>query len=138
MGQFWAPPGAPPGSICPNLDAFGTLNVTGFRLHSGAAVSVIGGANGYVNPNAGEVATIVVQRLPLPTTVTVRIYAMSGKLVMSKTQVMAAAVENTVTWDCKDSGNNPVSTGIYVAHIRGSDVNERMQIAKVKIAVVRK
>lgn len=98
----------------------------------GTSVKVIGGARGYVNPNRNETATIVFAP-PFSGLVTIKIYNARGNLVVTKTKFAIPKIQNTVEWDARNAEGQKVASGIYTAHVSGSQLNYT-----IKIAVVRK
>ena len=101
-------------------------------LDINTSIKVFGGANGYVNPNLNEVATIVVDP-PNGGVVTLKIYTLRGKLVVTKTQSITPHLQNSITWDARDTDGKTVASGIYIAHVSGAGLNN----PTAKIAVVK-
>jgi hypothetical protein len=104
-----------------------------------SAVTVYGGAHGYVNPNLGERASIVV----VPTdngTATVTIVTLRGKHVVTLRQAVTldqgfsppVPFQNEIFWDCRDSNGSIVPSGIYLAHVVAPGIDAKQKIAVVK------
>lgn len=128
---FCNPPQSPGADYCVTDPAPITNCV--LRRNLSSAVTVVGGSHGYVNPNAGDVATFVIAA-PHSPDVTINIYSLRGERVATLQKRVTINVQDSVTWDCKNLKNETVASGIYVAHI----YNEGAALQKVKIAVVKK
>ena len=116
--------------VCMTSDAGSAFVCTGDRANT-SVVTVFGGAKGYVNPNAGESATIVV-RPRASGRITIKISTLRGKPVATLEKDVFAGKQNNLTWDCRNSNNELVGSGIYVAHAYGANTNERVRIAVVR------
>lgn len=115
-------------SVC--SPAISLVHFYGQRL-IGNGVRVVGGANGYVNPNRDETAKMIFVPA-IPGDVTVNIYTSRGKLVASKTEAVIARVQNEIAWDGRSADGQIVASGIYIAHLSGAGIS-----ATKKFAVVR-
>lgn len=99
-------------------------------------IEVFGGAEGYVNPNNNEKASVVFIP-PHDGVVTMKVYSLRGKLmaridtVFFREQVIGNGSQYALSWDAHDSTGRAAPTGIYVAHITGAGMNERVKIAVV-------
>jgi hypothetical protein len=91
----------------------------------------IGGAHGYVNPNAGEQATLVFTPDDNGE-VKISIYTMRGKLVMTRTVAAKGGVQNSTKWDGRASDGQIVASGIYAVRITGQGLNENFKLAIVR------
>jgi hypothetical protein len=94
---------------------------------------IIGGANGWVEPDKGETVTIMLNPITSDK-VKISIYTLSGQLVWTKDIEIESTrgVESDITWDCTNNSGEKIASGIYVAHIKGAGID-----VKKKIAVIR-
>jgi hypothetical protein len=99
-----------------------------------ALVKVQGGEKGYVNPTKNEVAKI----LFTPTIageVKVKIYTLRGELVWEESKVIIVGQEGEaqiIEWNCRNSNNEEVASGIYLVYIKGTGIDTKKKIAVLK------
>lgn len=113
------------GGFGPNFYFWGQRNPLGPK------VTVYGGANGFVNPDRNETASIAFIAF-ISEIVTVRIYTSRGKLVATKTKAVVPLLQSEIVWDARNSEGQLVSSGIYIAKISGSGLNSTKKIAVVR------
>jgi hypothetical protein len=94
-------------------------------------IKVFGGAHGYVNPNLGERASIVVTPSSAGTA-TVTIVTLRGQRVVTLQQGVTPGGQNEIFWNCHDGNGGVVASGIYLAHIVAPGINVKEKIAVVK------
>lgn len=95
------------------------------------SVRVVGGANGYVEPERGETATVtVVPRVS--GNVRVIVYTLRGEIVFEVNQPVEMDEENTFEWDCKNQGGQVVAPGVYVLKVDGAGMSVTRKIAVVR------
>lgn len=94
-------------------------------------VVIVGGEEGYVRPDRGETATIIVNaRSAGP--VWVCIYTMNGERIWNVTEATIPAEEKRITWDCRSSDGNVVASGVYLVHVSGGGFESRGHVAIVR------
>jgi hypothetical protein len=95
------------------------------------SVRLVGGENGYVDPEAGETATLIV--VPrVSGSVRVTVYTLRGEIVFEASQPVEADEENTFEWDCRNQGGQVVAPGVYVFKVDGAGMSETRKIAVVR------
>jgi len=108
------------------------VGVTTGTVRPGDAI-VVGGAAGYVNLAAGEPATVRFNPKGSGT-VTVSVYSLNGRLVWKRT--IPGAVAGTtydVPWNgTEQQSMSPVSSGIYVVHIKGAALDMTRKIVIIR------
>jgi DNA-binding beta-propeller fold protein YncE len=120
------------------VDATGVSAESIFKIKIGKPVSVgadevkiQGGEEGYINPDRGDKARVVMNPSSSGT-IKIKVYNMMGRLVNEFTQEVVGNTTNIISWDCKNSKDEYVTSGIYIMVIEGCGIN-----AKKKIAIVR-
>jgi hypothetical protein len=117
-GGFWGGGGAPATDVGPVHDV-GSASPLVFQLHPAAP-----------NPLVGR-ATIAFE-LPEARTTRLRIYDVSGRLVRSLFDGVAAPGRHAEVWDGNDAGGRKVSTGVYFVRLESG-----VDVARSRIAVLR-
>ncbi|MBD3271309.1 MAG: T9SS type A sorting domain-containing protein, partial [Elusimicrobia bacterium] len=84
-------------------------------------VRIQGGEKGYVNPAKGEEALIYFNATGTGM-VEVTIFTTSGALVWQIEQTTNGD-EDFITWNCQNSDNAQVSSGVYIAHIKAPGID---------------
>jgi photosystem II stability/assembly factor-like uncharacterized protein len=69
-------------------------------------------------PNPFNSGTVIRYTLPHAGSVVLAVYNLDGKLVDRLVETVQNAGEHTVRWNGEDLGKKPVSTGIYLYHLR--------------------
>lgn len=118
--------------------------VQDFTLETAFVDPYAGGGYGtnYPNPFHPPVqGTIIAYKLDDLATVTLRIFTLSGDLVLRKTfakgDVGGSAGLNEVPWDGRNGKGEVVASGGYIALIEAQGSGETMHVIRHKIAVVR-
>lgn len=99
-----------------------------------ALVKIQGGEKGYINPAKNEVAKI----LFTPTIageVNIKIYTLRGELVWEESKVIIVGQEGEaqiIEWNCRNSNNEEVASGIYLVYIKGTGIDAKKKIAVLK------
>jgi len=70
-------------------------------------------ATTWASPNPFRLSTSIHYVLNLPGDVAVRIYDAAGRLIATLDHGPRAAGDHVLTWDGRDNGGEPVSTGVY-------------------------
>ena len=101
-----------------------------------------GFATNYPNPfHPPAQATIIAYKLNDYANVTMRIFTLSGDLVLRRTfakgETGGVQGLNEVTWDGKNGKGDVVASGGYIALIEAQGTGETMHVIRRKIAVVR-
>jgi len=102
------------------------------RTNFKVSPTVFGGTRGYINPNAGESAQIVIK----PDGngyAKFEIYNLSGRVVSSFQKYLKRNTQNVVTWNGRNNNGVLVPSGVYILNIDHDGKN-----TKTKIAVMRK
>lgn len=94
-------------------------------------VLVVGGKEGYVRPDRGETATVVVNTVASGH-VSVRVYSMNGERIWSATEPALPGEEKRITWDCRSTDGNLVASGVYIVHVTGGGLDTREHVAIVR------
>jgi hypothetical protein len=101
-------------------------------------VKIIGGKNGWIMPDEGEVARIVINP-SISGIINLRIYNLRGTLIWSLSEKIEVEeieaeeeAQKEVLWRCVNNFNQKVASGIYILHIKGAGLN-----LKKKLAVIR-
>ena len=98
-------------------------------MQKGKVVEVRGGSKGYIKKD--ESASIVLN----PTksgTVKIEIYNLKGQKVWEKMKEVSSGVQDIVSWDCENTSNKVVASGIYIVQIKGAGIDVTKRIAVVK------
>jgi len=93
-------------------------------------VKIQGGEKGYVNPLKGEKAKIHFK----PSgggTVNVKIFTLRGLLVWEKSKDVSG-IQEFIEWDCRNTENSVVASGIYVVCIEGPGIKATKKVAILK------
>ncbi len=90
-------------------------------------IKVIGGENGYINPDKNEEAKIIFNAKESGN-VKIKIYTLSGQLVTEMSHNAKAGI-NTVYWNGLNKENKKVATGIYIVFIKGAGMDTSTKIA---------
>jgi len=99
-------------------------------LSAQGGVKIQGGKNGYVNPLKGEVAEIHFWP-SAPGTVNVEIFDLIGLLVWGKSKDVTGA-QDSIKWNCRNSENDLVASGIYVVFVKGPGIKATKKVAVMK------
>jgi len=99
-------------------------------LSAKGEVKVQGGENGYVNPSKGEVAKIHFWP-SVPGTVNVEIFTLIGLLVWEKSKEVLG-IQDFIEWDCRNTENDIVASGIYVVYVEGPGIRATKKVAVLK------
>jgi pentose-5-phosphate-3-epimerase len=94
-------------------------------------VRIVGGKNGWVMPDEGEVATIWLY----PSTsgkVTLRIYTLRGILVWEKEVWVDGGIEKEVVWECTNNSFKKVASGIYILYVKGAGIKKKCKLAIIR------
>jgi len=100
------------------------------RPSAKGGVKIQGGENGYVNPLKGEVAKIHFWPSG-PGIVDVEIFNLIGLLVWEKSRDVSGS-EDIIEWDCTNTENDLVASGIYVVYVEGPGIRATKKVAVVK------
>jgi hypothetical protein len=93
-------------------------------------VKIQGGEKGYVNPLKGEVAKIHLK--PIGTgTVNVKIFTLRGLLVWEESKEVSG-LQDFIEWDCRNTENSVVASGIYVVYVEGPGIKATKKVAILK------
>jgi len=93
-------------------------------------VKIQGGKKGYVNPLKGEVAKIHFKPSGAGT-VNVKIFTLRGLLVWEKSKSVSG-VQDFIEWDCRNTENSVVASGIYVFYVEGPGIKATKKVAILK------
>jgi len=93
-------------------------------------VKIQGGENGYVNPLKGEVAKIHFWPSGQGT-VNVEIFTLIGLLVWEKSRHVSG-YQDFIEWDCRNTENDVVASGIYVVYVKGPGIKATKKVAVLK------
>jgi len=93
-------------------------------------VKIQGGENGYVNPLKGEVAKIHFEPSESGT-VNVKIFTLIGLLVWEKSKDVSP-VQDFIEWDCRNTENDVVASGIYLVYVQGPGIKATKKVAVLK------
>ncbi len=99
-------------------------------LSAQGVVKIQGGKNGYVNPLKGEQAEIHFWP-SAPGTVAVEIFDLIGLLVWEKSKAVTGA-QDSIKWNCRNSENDLVASGIYVVFVKGPGIKATKKVAVMK------
>jgi len=99
-------------------------------LSAQGGVKIQGGKNGYVNPLKGEEAEIHFWP-SAPGTVNVEIFDLIGLLVWNKSKDVTGA-QDSIKWNCRNSENDLVASGIYVVYVKGPGIKATKKVAVMK------
>ncbi len=83
-------------------------------------------------PNPFNPSTQISFSVPAPTHVTVEVYNILGKKVATVFDDMAAAGENTVTWNGSDQNGNNVASGVYFYRMQADNFVESRKMVLMK------
>ncbi len=118
--------------------------ITDFNLETALVDPTAGGGHvtNYPNPfHPPDEPTTIAYKLDDNANVTLRIFTLSGDLVLRRTYDRGAPGGtvglNEVTWDGKNGEGRVVASGGYVALIEAQGVGETLHVIRRKIAVVR-
>lgn len=101
-----------------------------------------GTVTNYPNPfHPGESPTTIAYKLADDATVTMRVFTLSGDLVLQR-EFVAGTVGGTVglneiVWDGKNGDGTTVATGGYVVELRAEGSGETLHLMRRKVGVVR-
>lgn len=107
-----------------------TPNDSFFNVQPGD-VLIRGGEKGYVNPAKDEDALICFNASE-EGLVTICLYTMRGRLVKKLEKQTKGNTGDGIIWDCTNSSNDTVGSGIYIAHVTGPGLNKTKKIAVIK------
>ncbi|MBD3272500.1 MAG: T9SS type A sorting domain-containing protein, partial [Elusimicrobia bacterium] len=93
-------------------------------------VAVKGGSKGYVNPNKGEQAEIIIGTHN-PGMLHISIYTLQGSLVWNK-EIQSQGNGQSVFWNCLNQDNSTIASGVYIVHVQGSGIEKTQKIAIVQ------
>ena len=93
-------------------------------------VEIRGGPNGYVNPAIGESAQIYFNAEDAGT-VKIKIFTITGSFVWEASKETDGN-NDSVTWDCKNSDNNTVASGVYIVYTDGPGIDSIEKIPVLK------
>ncbi len=105
-------------------------NVIPVEFSGKGDVKIQGGENGYVNPLKGEEAEIHFWP-SAPGTVNVEIFDLLGMLVWEKSKDVIAD-QDSIKWNCRNSENDLVASGIYVVFVKGPGIKATKKVAVMK------
>jgi hypothetical protein len=94
------------------------------------SVKIQGGEKGYVNPKKGEVAKIHFQPKESGT-VNVKIFTLNGLLVWEESKSVSG-YQDFIEWDCRNTENGVVASGIYVVYVEGPGIKATKKVAIIK------
>ncbi len=94
------------------------------------SVKIQGGEKGYVNPRKGEKAKIHFQPSDSGT-VNVKIFTLNGLLVWEKSKSVSG-YQDFIEWNCRNTENDTVASGIYVVHVEGPGIKAIKKVAILK------
>ncbi|OGF46546.1 MAG: hypothetical protein A2231_13190 [Candidatus Firestonebacteria bacterium RIFOXYA2_FULL_40_8] len=102
-----------------------TLTDTGY-------FKIIGGKDGYINPNAGEVANFLYKTTEAGTTV-FKVYNLKNELVRTVSVAASGPAQiDSFNFDCKNEDGNYLSSGIYIIKAEGSGLALVKKLAIIK------
>jgi hypothetical protein len=93
------------------------------RLSAPARLELVG-----ARPNPFGQATEIVFRLPAATSVSLRIYDVTGRLVRALQDGILDAGEHVARWDGRTAEGSPAASGIYFYTFQASDVRETRKL----------
>ncbi|OGF47499.1 MAG: hypothetical protein A2452_03185 [Candidatus Firestonebacteria bacterium RIFOXYC2_FULL_39_67] len=96
------------------------------------SLTVIGGANGYVNPSKNEAAQFRYKTSDAGT-VTFKVYTLNGELVRTiSTAGSGGTTLNNIYYDCKGEDGATLASGIYIVKAEGPGLSLVKKIAIIK------
>ncbi len=107
-----------------------TVSITPIGFFVNGEVKIQGGQNGYVNPLKGEKAKIHFEPSG-PGTVNVKIFTLIGLLVWEKSKDVSP-VQDFIEWNCRNTENDVVASGIYVVYVEGPGIKATKKVAVLK------
>ena len=107
-----------------------TVSVVPVELGAEGEVKIQGGKNGYVNPLKGEVAKIHFWPSTAGT-VNVEIFDLIGLLIWDRSKDVIG-VQDLIEWDCRNTENDLVASGIYVVFVEGPGIKATKKVAVIK------
>ena len=107
-----------------------TVSITPLGFFVNGEVKIQGGENGYVNPLKGEKAKIHFEPSG-PGTVNVKIFTLIGLLVWEKSKDVSP-VQDFIEWNCRNTENDVVASGIYVVYVEGPGIKATKKVAILK------
>lgn len=97
-----------------------------------ANLKIVGGKEGYINPNKGETANFVFNTSDVGT-VTFKIFSLKGELVRTITaQGNGESQIDSKIYDCKNEEGSVLASGIYVVKAEGPGLNIIKKMAIIK------
>ncbi len=135
-------PELPPGTFTFSVSAFDNLNNTGvadaeFRIAGGGGEGLLSGVASYPNPfNPDSEPTRILFTLEEPGSVSIRIYSVSGRLVLSE-DVAGDPGRNGFQWNGRDGSQDLVANGVYLARIEVRTESGAVAEALERVVVVR-
>jgi hypothetical protein len=94
-------------------------------------VRIMGGKNGWIMPDKGEVATIWLYP-PTSGKVTLKIYTLRGVLVWEKKLWVDGGIEKKVVWECMNNSFKKVASGIYILYVKGAGIKKKCKLAIIR------
>ena len=94
-------------------------------------VRVVGGDEGYVDPESGEVATVIITPR-IPGSVRLTVYTLRGETLYHAREDVEAEEDNILEWDCRTDSGELVAPGVYVLKIDGAGMSEMNKVAVVR------
>jgi flagellar hook assembly protein FlgD len=86
---------------------------------------------GYVEPDAGEVATVVM--VPrVSGSVRITVFSLRGEVVFEMGGAVEMDTENLFEWDCRNKDGQVVASGVYAIKVEGAGMSEMLKVAVVR------
>src|SRR3989339_797348 len=102
-----------------------TLNDTGY-------FKIIGGKEGYVNPNNGEVANFIYKTLEVGTII-FKVYNLKSEMVKTVSSIATGPTQfDSFDFNCKNEDGNVLSSGIYIVKAEGPGLSIVKKLAIIK------
>src|SRR3989339_645097 len=102
-----------------------TLNDTGY-------FKIIGGKEGYVNPNNGEVANFIYKTLEVGTII-FKVYNLKSEMVKTVSSIATGPTQfDSFDFNCKKEDGNVLSSGIYIVKAEGPGLSIVKKLAIIK------
>jgi len=112
-------------------DVSSETNIMTIRPVAPGGIQVVGGARGYINPEKGEQATIIV----IPESsgpIEAGIYDMRGMAVRRISFPGVAGRTNSIVWDGRNSAGVLVAPGVYPVIVKGQGLRAQQRIGVLR------
>ncbi|MFC1559855.1 hypothetical protein ACFLZ2_01130 [Candidatus Margulisiibacteriota bacterium] len=109
-----------------------------FNLIESGPARLVGTASNEPNPFDPRTGpTNIKFNLSAPSTITLYLFSQTGEMVW-KERINGVRGDNSVPWDAKSDFGESVPTGVYICRIIATGAGGTRELAKVKIAVLRR